>query len=244
MKKFMLWVMAAVYVIVSVEPVFAIYDIFSNKRNKTEEAKIAAYDKKMEALLGEIRVFADNIAAYNKPAFEAQLTKKEREYEEWGDGGTFTSSIMWNRVYTKDKTCVFARAGKNKKFTAEYFATTDPLFVFGKNIKVGASVKVLENYFNDTMKNMGVPKGKKIILYGPMTVGVGGHIPILAIVCENGIITQIKADLFLGDEEMEVSSKKAENFADSKMKKRGFKGFGDMPVWWEWTDFVNSHYNN
>ena len=246
MKKALLLVMAVVCVMAGVEPVFAIYDVFSNYDvvSRAEEAKIQAYNKKAEVLLKEIQAFADKIAAYNKPAFEAKLTKKEREYEEWGDEGTSLSFIMWNRVYMKDKTCVFASAGKNKKFTASYFATTDPAFVFGSNIRVGAGTKVLENYFGDTVKNIGVTQGKSITLYGPMTVGVDGHFPIFAIACENGIITQIRADLMGGTEEVDACSQKAVNFADSKMKQIGFKNFADMPVWYEWSNYVNSHYSN
>ncbi|MBQ7155450.1 MAG: hypothetical protein IJR85_07865 [Synergistaceae bacterium] len=155
-------------------PVFAVYDPFS--------AKAQAYNKKAEVLLKEIQVFADKIAAFNNPAFEAQLTNPP------------LTAIMWDRVYTKDKTLVFASAEKNKKFTASFFATTDPAYVFGKNIKVGASTKVLESYFGDTIKNMGETQGKRITLHGPIIDGVDGTYPVFAIVCENGIIAKITAD--------------------------------------------------
>ena len=220
MKKIMLWVMVAVCVVVSVEPVFAVYNAFSPQAQ--------AYNKKMEVILKEIQAFAEKIVAYNKPAFEVQLTKKEREYYPMGfgdDGETQPplSSIMWNRVYVKDKTLVFAAAEKNKKFTVFSFITTDPAYVFNRNIRVGASAKVLERYFGDTLKNMGDSKGKKTTLYGPLIDGVDGSYPFVLITCEKGIITQIEADFRLGEGDVEVISKKAEKFVERKKKELSFR---------------------
>lgn len=136
MKKVTLWVLVALCLIMSAESVFAAYNAYSE--NKAIQADAEAFFRKADVLMKDVRRLANKIAKNNKPAFEAKLTKRE-----------IGSDILWNRVYAKDKTLVFAFAGKNKAFEGVYLVTSDPNFVFSGGIRVGASTKVLERFFSE-----------------------------------------------------------------------------------------------
>lgn len=226
MKKVTLWILTALVVAVCVQPVFAGYvgkyfEIERKNGHKAAEAyqkRADTLNKKMDILISDVQKLADKIAAFNKPAFEAQLTKKEREYWDMGfdEDEVLISPVLWSRVWVKDKTLVFGMAKKDKKFRATYFATTDPEFVFLGGIRVGASIKTLEKFFGvsvDVLKDEGI-KGDLII--GPQFDGTDGKWATIFIVYNKGLITEITAD-FTNDESSSVYSKKAGNFAKDKM---------------------------
>ena len=91
MKKF---VFALLCVCLCVQPCFAFYDM--NSDNKKVPAKIESFNKKMELLVKDTSELADKIAAFNKPVFEAKLTRKEREY--YADIGDSEISMIQGAV--------------------------------------------------------------------------------------------------------------------------------------------------
>ena len=132
MKKVTLWVLVALCLMVSAESVFAA------KRKSEPEPYWANSERsgsKMEIIARDLEKLGNNIATYNKPVFEARLTRKEREYaDEWDEGSVRLSPIVWNRVYAKDKTVVVGLARKNKQFFVASLKTRDPAFVFSGGI--------------------------------------------------------------------------------------------------------------
>lgn len=159
----------------------------------------------------------------NKPAFEAKLTKQE------GDAYPGMIPIVWNRVWAKDKTLVFGFAAKNKIFDAIYLATSDPNFVFSGGIRVGASTKVLENFFSDTIHNIGTVKGNTIIVNGPHWEGPDDN-SIVQITCKNGVITEIvfnwsySTNFVAGSADGFIFSQKALDFANKQAQQMGLSG--------------------
>lgn len=69
------------------------------------------YDK-IDIITLEVYKLAENILAFNKPAFETTLTKQEQAH-----------GVLWNRICVKDKTLVWGYADKfcNKKIFGSYF---------------------------------------------------------------------------------------------------------------------------
>ena len=199
-----------------VQPVFAIYNVFSE--NKIEKTKVEAFNKKMEALTEDIGALAHKIAAFNKPIFEAQLTRKEREYQEWGEDTVSISKVVWNRVYAKDKTLVLAYGDKKKKFEAIILKTNDPSFSFS-GLRVGASIKDLEHFFGDKISNIGHIKGNTTIVYGPY-YGPSGELPsTISIICANGIVSELIYDIGFEIGRDGMLSEKAVNFAEKQTRK-------------------------
>lgn len=219
MKKAILLVMVAVYVMVSVEPVFAAYTNGAgygedySAYSKAKRAKADAFFKKVEILRDDVAILAEKIAKYNKPVFEVALTKQEREL-----GGDF--QIFWNRVWVKDKTICIGVAGRDKKFFADYLITSDPNLLFAGGIRVGASTKVVERIFADTMSNMGVVKGNTITVSGPPQEGPDGLEPIVRLTCVNGIITEITYGCIYGEITGNISKKTVE-FANKHARQMG-----------------------
>ena len=215
MKKAVLLVMIAVCMMVSVEPVFAAYTDGAgygedySAYSKAKRAKADAFFKKIGVLRDDVEKLADKIVKYNKPAFEGELPKSERAI-----GNDF---ILWNRVWVKDNTIVIGCAGRDKKFYAFYLITSDPNFTFSGGIRVGASTKVVERFFADTMNNMGVVKGKTVVVSGPPQEGPDAY-PIVQFTCVNGIITEITYGFF---NLTYAVSKKALNFANNHARQMG-----------------------
>lgn len=228
MKKFMLWVMVAVCVMMSVEPVSAAYTserlsrITNRKEAKTYENKWMKFEDKISSLAKDVGKLADKIAMYNKHVFETKLTKKERQYYEWDNTKPSLSGTIWNRVWKKGNTIVFGGAGKDKKFTAYFFKTSDPELIFAGGIRVGASVKVLENYFGDTLTNIGTVKGNITTISGPMQESEFWE-PAISIKCINGVVTEIFYD-GVGNDDNGCLSKQAVDFANKQARQMGFSG--------------------
>ena len=196
MRKVFLLFLFALCVGMCVQTAFAFYDMDANM-SQAEEKKAEAFQHKMESLQKEIQALAFKIAEFNKPAFESQLTKKERSYEELYENPDnlnrkYVSPIVWNRVWAKDKTVVWGEAAKDKKFKAVDFVTVDPELVFSKVIRVGATTKDLERFFNDSISNIGKVNGNKIVLTGPYWGASGFPVaPLLNIVIQDGKVTGI-----------------------------------------------------
>ena len=199
MKKFLVCCLVALFISMCFSQGFA--------ANKAE-----TFDKKMNNLTREIYKLAEDILAFNKPAFETKLTKSEQAY-----------GILWSRVCAKDQTLVWGYARKDKKFIPVYIATSDPKFVFSNVIRAGADVKVLERFFGDSVNKLGHIEGKNIRL-GP-DIEATDYIPASShIICSNGVIKEI----FFAEEvdfveSSGVSCAKAKNFAMKKAKEMGFE---------------------
>ena len=230
MKKPVLWITAAMFLIMSVEPVLAVYtvkrlsQIKDPKEAKAYTARMKRFDRKITALLKNVSQLADKIAAYNQPVFEARLTKKEREFYEMGDETPSTSPIMWNRVWAKDKTITLGAALKDKKFWAEFFKTSDPELVFVGDIRVGASAKIVESYFGESLANIGTAKGNTITITGPLSEETDFFEPTVSITCVNGVVTEIFYDITAGGLEQACLSESAVKFANTRAKEMGFSG--------------------
>lgn len=110
-------------------------------------------------LIKSLERLGDQIVANNKHAFEVQLTRSEREVFD-----DEISSVMWNRVWAKDKTIVTGESGRNKKFYATSLVTADPKMVFAGGIHVGASTEVLEKFFNAPLREIAYRPG---VIYNP-----------------------------------------------------------------------------
>ena len=94
MKKCCVLMIAVLCVAVCGVSAFAAW----SKQEQANVARLEAFMRKMETLTKSVQNLADSIAAYNKPIFEAQLTKQERRYSEMGEDRTKISPILWNRV--------------------------------------------------------------------------------------------------------------------------------------------------
>lgn len=209
------------------------YDAYSD--NKALSQKIQSLQNKLKKLCDEFQEFANKIATYNKPVFEVQLTKKEREmfYEE--NAGEYSPTI-WNSVWAKDKTIVLGCAPKNKKFVALFFKTSDPDLSFSNGIRVGASSEVLERYLGDTLINIGYVKGNKITLTGPVDIE-GGYIgSFVTITCVDGVITEISLNGGGGASIEGDISKKALDFANKKAKEMNISSI-DPNEWQQWDNW-------
>ncbi|MBR0074358.1 MAG: hypothetical protein IJP96_01210, partial [Synergistaceae bacterium] len=84
-----------------------------------EYNRLTALGSRIESDLLEL---GNNILAYNKPALDIKLTKKERsvpedEYDDSPNPKMTLSDVMYNRVCVKGKTIVIGSAKKDKKFT-------------------------------------------------------------------------------------------------------------------------------
>lgn len=228
MRKFFL---AVICLLLSVENCFAFYEAGSEK--------IDVFNDKINILVKEIDIFADNIAIHNKPIFESRLTRKEREYID--EDNIEISNVIWNRVYAKDFTLVFAAALRDKKFRAFFMKTTDPKFVF-HGIHVGASVRVLENFFGDSINNIGHKIGDTIIIFGPYYGGSSWLDPTINIRCKNGAITEINYDAGgeFDDSRGGCLSMKAVNFAESQARKMGMSSLNKLlPIFYDGQSIVN-----
>ena len=214
MKKFIL---SVIIVLSSTQAFAASYDLINNKLFLLER---------------DVRKMADGIVAYNKPAFEAQLTKKERTYVDWETEEKAITGVIWNRVWAKDKTVVLGSAAKDKKFGSLMFKTTDPKKTFSGGIHVGSTIKELEKFLGASLNtvaqvlnkmtngNAVVIKGKKITITGPVQETDAPDDPMITITCVNGIITEISMSWTEVDLEGCISQK-ALNFANQKAKEMG-----------------------
>ncbi|MBR2208518.1 MAG: hypothetical protein IJ859_06880 [Synergistaceae bacterium] len=232
MKKMLVLVLVAFYSAIYLSPCFAFYENFNSQ-------KAERFNKKMEALTKNFSEFASKIVNFNKPIFEVRLTRKEREYTEWGeDDKPLLSKVEWNRVYAKDKTLVLAYSWREKKFGTLIFKTNDPNFDF-RGLRVGADVKVLEKFFGDSIRNIGHVKGNSVTIYGPY-YGPSGELPeTLSIICVDGIITEFIYDLGFGITRDGLISKKAVNFAEKTAKEMGLSSLnGGLPTYFNEKELV------
>ena len=228
MKKFMLWIMVAVCVMVSVEPVFAVYTIErltkikNRKEAKIYEEKMWKFEEKMSSIAEDVGKLANKIAEYNKPIFEAKLTKKERRIENEMHGSG-TSPIVWNKVCAKNKTVMLGLSRQDKKFWAFYFKTADPALIFSGGIRVGADIKTLERFFGDSITNIGYVNGNVITLRGPANQGTDVPNPTVTIKCIGGKVAEIFFDASAGGgfKGMGCISLKALDFANKQAKQMG-----------------------
>lgn len=213
MKKF---VPVILFVMFCAASASAEYDMYS------DNVKVSAFNAKIEALTSEVQKLGDRITAYNKPVYEAELTDEEREYIDY-DGEDY-SPIRWSRVYAKDNTLVLGYAQNDKKFRAQVLITSDKEFKFAKNIHAGADEKVLEEFFGDSIKNMGRSRGKATELYGYYD---DGPIPArVFITCEDGKITTIKYEADCGPEF--IASREALKFLKEKADEMNLTGINEL----------------
>ena len=225
-------VLVALCVASGVEPLWAsynfteLYEIEKKSGKKAADAyrkRWDAFNERAEILAEDVRKLADQIAAFNKPLFEAKLTTQERKYYEMGDDNIGSiSPILWNRVYAKDKTCVLGIAGKDKKFKATYFVTADPKLVFLGKVHVGMTTEELERFFNDSMSNMAYEGKTATWVSAPSIDGTDGHFPTVDLFYKNGIVTEIAAYYLAGNDDAYLcTSEKAEKFMENKLKQMG-----------------------
>ncbi len=193
------------------------------------------YDKvngQLFTLEQSVHKVADSIAAYNKPVFETQLTKKERTFVDWQTDEKSITGVIWNRVWAKDKTITLGSAGKNKKFSFLIFKTIDSMKSFAGGIHVGSTTRELEKFLgaslNDVAKALNqmtdnrsvVVKGNKITIRGPVQETDAPEDPLIVITCINGVITEIA--LAWSDLDLEgCISQEALNFANKQAKEMG-----------------------
>ncbi len=120
---------------------------------------------------------------------------------------------------------MFGSAGKDKKFKVIRLITANPDFIFSGGIRVGASTEVLERFFADTMNNMGIIKGKTVIVNGPHWETTDFN-SVIQVSCVNGIITEIMFNRDYGFSLVENSiyydiSKGALDFANKQARQLG-----------------------
>lgn len=196
------------------------------------QAFATSYDSinnKLRTLEQNVRKMADEIATYNKPTFEVQLTKKERTYVDWQTEEKAITNVIWNRVWAKDNTIVLGSAAKDKKFGSLLFKTTDPKKTFSGGIHVGSTSKELEQFLGTSLTNMAktlnamtsgqtvVIKGNKVTITGPVQETDAPDDPMITITCINGIISEISM-AWSGVDLEGCISQKAMNFANKKAK--------------------------
>ncbi len=195
----------------------------------------ASYDSinnKLTALERDVRKMADGIAAYNKPIFEVQLTKKERTYVDWETEEKALTGVIWNRVWAKDNTVVLGSADKNKKFGSLMFKTTDSKKTFSGGIHVGSTTGDLERFLGAPLNTVAkalnemtngravITQGNKITITGPVQETDAPEDPLITISCVNGMITEISMSWTDADLEGCISQK-ALNFANQRAKEMG-----------------------
>lgn len=161
-----------------------------------------------EPLMNSIKKLAQNIADHNKPALEVKLSKSER-YNEM-DGWI---SVRWLRTWAKDKTIVQGWAGTDKKFYADCLDTADPNMIFAGGIHVGASIRVLEKYFNAPINQLAFRQG---IIHTDPSSEFGDS---LTIFYKDGKITEIFANW---DDDSSHYSIKVRKFYNSSRQRLGF----------------------
>lgn len=218
-------------VLLSVQPSFAAYDMYSD-----------AFDKKMKLLTKDAAKLADNIAAYNKPVFEAKLTRKEREYTDFEKGKISISPITWNRVFAKDKTLVISFTHKDGTSKAYFMKTTEPDFSF-HGLHVGSDIKAIEKFFGAPINNISYKIGTTLIIYGPSYNGpyyVGENFldATVNIRIKNGRITEINYDVGgdFDDSRGGTLSRKAVDFAERQARQMGLSSInGGLPVYFDWS---------
>ena len=187
MKKFKI-ILSLFLVLFSVQVLAATYNRINDKLFTLEQS---------------VRKVADSIAAYNKPIFEVQLTKKERTFVDWQTDEKSITSVIWNRVWAKDKTITLGSAGKDKKFGSLLFKTTDPMKSFAGGIHVGPTTRELEKFLGASLDGIAkalnpminnravVTSGNKTIITGPVQETDAPEDPLIIITCSNGVITEI-----------------------------------------------------
>ena len=187
--------------------------------------KFDAWNEKMILLAQDIQKLGNSIATFNKPIFETQLTKKEREYYEWDERSI--SNVLWNRVWAKDRTIVLGGAWKNKKFMAYFLRTSDPLYSFAKSIKIGSTIKDLERFWGMSLSDLKKAEwslnslevsNNKITISGPIEETDMPEYPTVIITLVNDIVTEISIEGFHLDG---CLSKKAVNSFNQKAKEMG-----------------------
>ena len=136
--------------------------------SKQEDERLIYISGRLESDLLEL---GDSILAYNKPALDVKLTKKERTVRDLDDydeeGPIPVQPVMYSRVCVKNRTIVIGTAEKDKKFTTAFIITGDTDFPpEGKNwgnpqdlprvprIYVGENINVLENFVGLSASNI------------------------------------------------------------------------------------------
>ena len=149
MKKFLAFIFIVMYAVSCASVGFA------SSYNENAIDKLWAGEKSTD-LIKSLKKLADQIVAHNKPTFDTTLTKSDRDTGEMY--GLFPA--MWDRVWAKDKTIVTAQAyHKKKDFYSTSLTTADSNMVFAGGIRVGASIAVLEKFFNAPLNQIAFRPG-------------------------------------------------------------------------------------
>ena len=91
-----------------------------------------------------LQELAKSVIANNKFALDLQVPKKELPTKDFWDE-PIKPEATFNRVWAKNKTIIIGTSGRDKKFTADYILTGDPLYSFGKNkIHAGMNISVIK----------------------------------------------------------------------------------------------------
>lgn len=118
------------------------------KKKKSSQSPLKLmeqFDKKCGAISKQLGDIANKTVAYNKPA-----TQKKAE--------EFNSDDIFEVTWSKNGTVVEGYTNpKNGKSSWYGITTTDPNLVFAGGVRVGASTKVLEQYFKGLL-NRPMPK--------------------------------------------------------------------------------------
>ena len=149
------------------------------------------------------------IIANNRYVFETKLTKKDRTWYGWGDGGPNVSNIIWNRVWAKNQTIVVGEAKRDKKFRLRVIATRDPNMVFANGLHVGSRIQVLEQFFGSLRAFQEID--------GICGREVGNTGAAIEIYHENGKITELR-----WNNSYEPYAKEADTFVRKTAKTMGF----------------------
>ena len=164
----------------------------------------------------DLTELAQNIIAYNKPAFEIKLNKKERTVED--EDGKYVTPFMYNKVWVKGKTIVIGIATEDKSFFALNIITAEPGFPPEKKNKtekapyvcVGQDVSVIENYAGTSVQNVSEEEGR--IHFDPL------NLIFVDLKYKNGKITEIQKNDFNNGEAV---AKRTWDFAKKKAKQLG-----------------------
>ena len=164
----------------------------------------------------DLSELAQSIIAYNKPAFEIKLTKKERMVED--EDGKYVTPFMYNKVWVKGKTIVIGIATEDKSFAALNIITAEPGFPpENKNktekvpyICVGQDVSVIENYAGTSVQNVSEEEGH--IHFDTL------NFTFVDLKYKNGKITEIQKNDFNNGESV---AKRTWDFAKKKAKQLG-----------------------
>lgn len=144
---------------------------------------ISPWNAKGEKLYDSIMGLAAKIVAHNKPT--SGPTKGE---DVWG--GT-----QWAKEWKKNGTHVAALSGKrNGKYYTYHIETTDPMMSFSGGVRVGLSIRELENYLGLALRQIDPENDGTIDIYASEDGEGGGFGPHVQIKYRNNKIVSIMAD--------------------------------------------------